>query len=140
MKGALALAVAMAWPGHSLAQDAKVPVQAEVVLGTDPVAKSLSEPLKVMQAALAKKKRYGTLQVLVTKQLTLEKKPTQLGLPNEKTAELSLESLKDGVATVRVKVPPADTTSTLGREGSLYLHAGKHQAGDLWLVLSHPKQ
>ena len=115
-----------------------VPVQADVVLGTEPVAKELSPQLKAMQTALAKKKRYGTLQLMSTQVLKLDKNAVTLLLPNKKSAELSLESLDAGVATVRVKIPPADTSSKLGREGSLYLHAGKHDAGDLWLVLSHP--
>ncbi|MBX7102223.1 MAG: hypothetical protein K1X89_31190 [Myxococcaceae bacterium] len=139
MTRALALSAALLVPLAALAQEAVVPVQADVVLGTDKVAKDLTPPMKAMQAALAKKKRYGTLQLLSSQVLKVSKKSLALALPNQKSAELSLESLEAGVATVRVKVPPADTTSKLGAEGSLYVHAGKHETGDLWLVLSRPK-
>jgi hypothetical protein len=52
---------------------------------------------------------------------------------------LSLEALKDGVATLRVKLPPTDTTYSLAKDKSFYLQGGAHEGGELWLVLSQPK-
>ena len=55
-------------------------------------------------------------------------------------AQLSVDGVsKDDVATLRVKVPPADATYKLGKKGSLYVQAGVHDKGDLWLVLSPAK-
>ena len=66
-------------------------------------------------------------------------KPSALKLPNGVEATLAVEGLKDDVATLRVKVPPADATYKLGKKGSLYVQAGAHDGGDLWLVLSPAK-
>jgi hypothetical protein len=129
----LAMVSASAW-----ADDAKVTVQAEVVHAQEKGG-AVDPGLEPMQAALAQKTKYGTLKRLSTQKLEVMAKPSSLALPNAKSAELSLVSLEQGVATVKVKLPPSDSTLKLGREGSLYQHAGKWQGGDLWLVLSQPK-
>lgn len=116
----------------------KVPVKADVVYAA--TATGTVEPaLKPMQATLAERVKYGTLKTLSTKRLELGTKPSPVELPNKKTAELFVETLKDDVATVRVKLPPAEATYTLARGKSLYLQGGAHDGGDLWLVLSMPK-
>lgn len=120
------------------ADDAKVTVQADIVQAQEK-AGTVDPGLQDMQAAMAQKAKYGTLKRLSTQKLELLAKPKPLALPNAKTAELSLVSLEKGVATVKVKLAPSESTLTLGREGSLYQHAGKWQGGDLWLVLSQPK-
>lgn len=130
--------VAMAVGGWAFADEAKVPVQAEVVFASTK-AGEVEAPLKHMQDTLAAKVKYLTLKRLSTQRLELDAKPKLLPLPNTRTAELKLEALKEGVATVRVKIPPSDMTSTLGREKSLFLQAGPHDGGELWLVLSQPK-
>ncbi len=124
--------------GAALADGAKVSVQAEVVFASTK-AGDVEPALKHMQETLAAKVRYLTLKRLSTQKLELEAKPTSLTLPNQRVAELKLEALKAGVATVHVKIPPSDSSSNLGREKSLYLQAGPHDGGDLWLVLSQPK-
>lgn len=122
----------------ALAEDAKVPVQADVVFASTAPGK-VEQGLLPMQATLAPRVRYQTLKKLSGETLQLSVKPAQVSLPNKKVAELALESLKDDVATVRVKLPPAEATYTLGRGKSLYVQGGAHDGGELWLVLSMPK-
>ncbi len=129
----LALVAAPVW-----ADDAKVTVQAEVVQATEK-AGAVDPGLQSMQTALSQKTKYGSLKRLSQQKLELVAKPYALPLPNSKTAELSLVTLEKGVATVKVRLAPSESTLKLGREGSLYQHAGKWQGGDLWLVLSQPK-
>ena len=120
----------------ALADEQKVSVQVEVVVASlsgntiDPPA------LKAMQDAMAKKVKYGSLKRVSNEKLELVVKPHPMKLPNSVEAALSLEELKNYVATVRVRVPPADTTYKLGKKGSLYVQAGKQGDDDLWLVLS----
>jgi hypothetical protein len=122
----------------ALAAEPNVPVQADVVFAS--TEKGAVDPtLQRMQEALFQKVRYATLRKLSSSTVTLASKAQALQLPNRKTAELSLDSLKQDVATVRVKLPPAEATYTLARDKSLYLQAGSHEGGDLWLVLSQPK-
>lgn len=128
-----ALVAAPVW-----ADDAKVTVQAEVVHAQEK-AGAIDPGLQPMQAALAQKTKYGTLKRLSTQRLELVARPLPMPLPNGKSAELSLMKLEQGVATVKVRLAPGESTLKLGREGALYQHAGKWQGGDLWLVLSQPK-
>ncbi|MEW6434869.1 MAG: hypothetical protein AB1730_25490 [Myxococcota bacterium] len=136
---ALAVAAAALLALPALADDTKVPVQADVVYASTAPGK-VEASLLPMQATLAGRVKYTTLKSLSTKRLELgTNKPAQVALPNQKVAEVALESLKDDVATVRVKLPPAETTYKLGRGKSLYLQGGAHDGGELWLVLSMPK-
>ncbi len=114
----------------------KVDVQAQVVHALESGNQVEPASLKAMQTALGAKKKYGTLKQLSVSKLQLSKASVTVSLPNQKQATLTLESLKDDVATVRVKLPPVDATYTLGRERNVYLQAGAHAGGDLWLVLS----
>src|SRR5262245_42116897 len=114
----------------------KVNVRAEVVLAAkdgneiDPPAR------KAMQQALAEKKVvYGYLKRVVDQPLTVTTEPVTVKMPNGKDANVMLEKLEKDVATLRVKVPPADATYTLGKTGNLYVQGGKHEGKDVWLVL-----
>lgn len=132
---ALMLTAAPSWADES----AKVEVTADTVFATE-AGNTLEPPsLKVMQDKLSKKVRYGSLKLLTSKKLVLTPAPQALALPNGKDATLSVSELKSDVATLRVKVPPTDTTYKLGRTGSLYLNAGEHLGGELWLVVSPSK-
>lgn len=135
LAGVLALAVSCA----ALADEPKVVVKADVVLAS--VKGTTVEPgLEGMQTALAQGKKYGALKRVSTQKLTLQSKATTVALPNGKAAELSLVTLEQDVAMIKVKVPQmAESTSKLGRDRSLYQQAGEWQGGDLWLVLSQPK-
>jgi hypothetical protein len=121
-----------------LADEPKVPVQADVVFASKAPGE-IQPALKAMQATLAGRVRYGTLKTLSTQRLELTRQASQVELPNQKVAQLVLESLKDDVAVVKVTLPPTETTYRLGRGKSLYLQGGAHDGGDLWLVLSMPK-
>lgn len=122
----------------ALAAEPVVPVQAEVVHASTQ-AGQVAPSLAKMQNALASRVKYLSMKVLSTQRLELSATASKLTLANQKVAELRLAQLKDGVATVHVKVPPADATYTLAKDKALYLQAGAHDGGDLWLVLSEPK-
>ncbi len=121
------------------AADPKVEVQAEVILAQDKGAQLDPPELAKMQQALAAKKRYGSLKRLSSTRLTLSAKPSSVPMPSGAAGEVSLISLKDNVATVRLKVGALDSTLKLGAQGSLYQQAGPYQGGELWVVLSRPK-
>jgi hypothetical protein len=135
----LILAAVVALPFAAFAAEPKVDVQADVVKASEQGNTIDPAELKAMQATLASKKKYGSLQRLSTQKVTLEKAVKTIPLPNGKTAELSLDQLAEHVATVRLKISPAEATVKLGREKAVYQHAGAHEGGDLWLVLSQPK-
>ena len=48
-------------------------------------------------------------------------------------------TLVQGVATIKMRIPPAETTGSLAKDRSTYHQAGKLKDADLWLVLSQPK-
>lgn len=139
MRGLIAAALLAALP--AFAEDAKVDVQADVVHAS--MQPGTVEPgLQPMQTTLGRGeqgKKYGALKKLSTQRLSLHGKATPLALPNGSSAELSLVALEKGVATVKVKVAPSEAVLKLGKQGSLYQHAGSFENGDLWLVLSQPK-
>jgi hypothetical protein len=83
--------------------------------------------------------KYLTLKSLSSRRLELGAASSRVELPNHKVAELRLVALKQNVAQVKVTLPPMDTTYSLGKEKSLYIQAGPHQTGELWLVLSQPR-
>lgn len=122
----------------ALAEDAKVPVQADIVYAST-AAGAVEPALAPMQAALANRVKYLTMKRLSTHKLELGRAPATVTLPNQKVGQLTLESLKDDVAVVQVKLPPASATYRLARGKSLYVQGGAHDGGDLWLVLSMPK-
>lgn len=113
-----------------------VSVNAEVVVAS--MKGSLIEPanLAALKTKLEAKAAYTSLKRFSTAKVTL---PTEVKLPNDKVAKLSLEELNEGVAKVRVVISPLSTVYVLGREGSLVLEAGKSGDDDVWLVLSAAK-
>ncbi|MFZ5444580.1 MAG: hypothetical protein ACOZQL_31595 [Myxococcota bacterium] len=122
-----------------LAAEPSVPVQAEVVFAST-AAGSVDPSLTKMRDAMAARVKYLSMKKLEAKKFDLVvNKPQQVALPNQKSAELTLQSVKDDVATLKVKLPPTEAVYTLGREKSLYLQGGAHDGGDLWLVLSQPR-
>jgi hypothetical protein len=118
----------------------KVQVKAEVVLAAVEGNELDPPALKAMQQAFSEKKvTYGYLKRVLEQPLTVTTKPVTVKLPNGKDANVLLEKLEKDVATLRVKVPPADATYTLGKTGNLYVQGGKHEGKDVWLVLSPAK-
>jgi hypothetical protein len=122
-----------------LQAEPSVAVQVDLVLASKREG-AVDESLANMRSALSSKIKYGSLKKLNTQTLSIEAKPKTVALPNGNSATIVLESLKDSVATVHVKVPPTDATYTLAKGKSLYLQAGGHDDADLWLVLSQPKR
>jgi hypothetical protein len=135
----LALLLLVLAPVLAVAQDT-VKVKADVVLAKREPGNFEPDSLRSMQKAFEKKVNYGSLKQLSSQTVSLATaRPLVVPLPNAKKAELSLEGIKADVAQLRVKVPPTDTVYTLGKQGSLYVQAGTHEGGDLWLVLSPAK-
>jgi len=123
----------------ALAEDPKVPVQAEVVFASTE-AGTVDPALVKMRDTLAPKVKYLTLKKLDSRKLVLVKNKIEtIALPNAKTAELSLDKVENDVATVKVKVPPTDATYKLAREKVLYVQGGEHKGGQVWLLLSQPQ-
>lgn len=124
---------------EALAAEPTVPVQADVVFAS--TAPGAVEPsLTRMRDQMAPTKKYLTMRRLDSKRLELlQAKMQALTLPGGKQAELTLQSLKDNVATVKVKTPSVEAVHTVAREKSLYVPAGTHDGGDVWLVVSQPK-
>jgi hypothetical protein len=133
------LAVALLSASFALADDPKVPVQAEVVFASTE-AGTIDPSLVKMRDTLAPKVKYLTLKKLDSRKLVLVKnKAETIALPNAKTAELSLDKVENDVATVKVKVPPTEATYKLAHEKVLYVQGGEHKGGQVWLLLSQPQ-
>jgi hypothetical protein len=123
----------------ALAADPSVTVQAEVVFAST-AAGTVDPALVKMRDAMAPKVKYLTMKKLDSKKLELVQNKVQaLALPNKTQAEVTLQGLKDNVATVKVKTPSVETVYSLARDKSLSAPAGAHEGGDLWLVVSQPK-
>jgi hypothetical protein len=118
--------------------DGPVAVQADVVFASTTAGK-VDPTLQKMQETLGAKVKYLTLEKRSSQKLDVDAKGVTVALPNGKVASLTLEGLKAGVATLRVKLPPTDATYSLAKDKAFYLQGGSHEAGDLWLVLSQPK-
>jgi len=123
----------------AFAAEPSVTVQAEILYAS--TAPGTVEPAYAkLRDSLAPKVKYLTLKKLDAKKLQLVKNTLQtLALPNQKQAELTLQDLKDNVATVKVKTPSVETVYSLAKEKTLSAPAGQHEGGDLWLVVSQPK-
>jgi len=134
----LALALSVSASAALAADEQKVPAQADVVFAS--TRPGVVEPaLAPMQAKLGKRVKYLTLKSLSSTRLQLSRTTSSLPLPNQKTAELTLVHVKDNVAQVKVKLPPLDATYSLGKDRALYVQAGSHEDGELWLVVSQPR-
>ena len=123
----------------AFAAEPSVPVQADVVFAST-AAGTVEPALTKMRDQMAPTKKYLTMKKLDSKKLELgQNKMQALTLPGQKQAELTLQALKENVATVKVRTPSVETVYSLGRDKSLYVPAGTNDGGDLWLVVSQPK-
>lgn len=137
MTRSLALLAMLAVP--AFAGEPTVPVQAEVVFASTTPG-TVDPGLEKMRDALAAKVKYLTMTKLDARKLELiQSKPQVVSLPNQKTAELTLQKVQDNVATLKVKLPPTEAVYSLGREKSLFFQGGAHRDGELWIVVSQPK-
>jgi hypothetical protein len=95
--------------------DGPVAVQADVVFASTTAGK-VDPTLQKMQETLGAKVKYLTLEKRSSQKLNVDAKGVTVALPNGKSASLTLEGLKAGVATLRVKLPPTDATYSLAKE------------------------
>ncbi len=124
----------------SFAAEPKVPVQADVVLASE-AAGAVEPSLEKMRTTLQERKQYRSLKKLQGRTLDLVNNRAQsFELPNKKVAEVRLIGVENDVATVTVKVPPTAAVYKLAHDKVLYIQAGRHDKGDLWLLLSQPKR
>ena len=135
---ALAFAAALAVPGAARAEGGKVEVMADVVLASNNGDKVDPPSLEEMKATFAARNiKFSSWQSVSQRRLALEpNKTAEVPLPNAKRAQITLQSVKEGEAHLKVTVPPSSTELVLGREGKLYVDGGQHQGGQLWLVIS----
>lgn len=129
---------AVALPGAAFAEGNKIELMADVVLASNNGGKVDPPALEETKKTFAAKNvNYSSWQGLSQRRLSLEpKKTVDVPLPNGKKAQLTLESVTDGVAKVKVTVAPTTTTFELGRSGNLYVDGGSHQGGQLFVIIS----
>lgn len=123
----------------TLAAEPSVTVQADIVFAS--TAPGTVEPAYAkLRDTLSSKVKYQTMKKLDSKKLELVQNKLQtIALPNAKQAELTLQGVKENVATVKVKTPSVETVFSLAKDKSLSAPAGATDKGDLWLVVSQPK-
>lgn len=124
--------------GAAMAAEPKVRVNAQIVLASNNGNTVDPPALAGMKNQFTQKGfAFTSYRRLSSEKLSLKRDPVELKLPNQRTATLRLDAMKAGVATVRVDISNlSSTTLTMGREGSLFQHAGEHEGGQLILVLS----
>lgn len=122
----------------TLAAEPKVRIQAEVILASNNGTAIDPPALGRMKDQFSQKGfAFTSYRRLSSEKLSLSRQPVEVKLPNQRTATLRVDAMKGGVATVRVDISElSSTTMTLGREGSLFQHAGDHDGGQLILVVS----
>ncbi len=134
LTGALAL-----FSLNALAAEPSVTVQAEVVFAST-AAGTVEPSYAKLRDTLTPKVKYLTMKKLDSKKLELvQDKMQTVSLPNSRQAELTLQGVKENVATVKVKTPSVETVFSLAKDKSLSAPAGANDGGDLWLVVSQPK-
>lgn len=123
----------------TLAAEPSVTVQADIVFAS--TAPGTVEPAYAkLRDTLSSKVKYQTMKKLDSKKLELAQNKLQtIALPNARQAELTLQGVKENVATVKVKTPSVETVFSLAKDKSLSAPAGATDKGDLWLVVSQPK-
>ncbi|MDP2274038.1 MAG: hypothetical protein Q8N23_35790 [Archangium sp.] len=124
----------------AFAAEPSVTVQADVVFASTAPG-SVDPSLTKMRDAMAPKVKYLTMKKVDSKKLDLVQNRAQtIALPNQKTAELTLQQVNDdNVATVKVKTPSVEAVYSLAKDKTLSAPAGANDGGDLWLVVSQPK-
>jgi hypothetical protein len=125
----------------SFAQEPKVDVSARVVLASNQGSEIQPPALKKMKEEFARSGiTFSSWRQLSAQTVSLEKgKVSEVPLPDGRRAQMRLQKLAEGTATVRVTIPKlVDTEYNLGRTGSVYIRSGDYQDGALILVLSPP--
>jgi hypothetical protein len=145
MVAALLVLALASWPTLAVAGEPQVPVNTEVVLASN--KGSVVDPpelLKMKDQFTRKGFAFTSFRRLSNEKVVLQlSKVVEIKLPNQRMATLKLHDLKYGSASVEVVISQlpsnvviASTILTLGREGSLFQHAGDYEGGQLIVVLS----
>ena len=132
-----ALVFSLSWASPTWATEPTVPLTLSVVEAShqgnqvDPSLLVMKE--KFTQSGFS----YQSYHRLSSVTVNLEKgKASELKLPNGRQASVKLEEVKSSGPLVRILLPPLDTLYCLGREGSVFVRAGRYHDGVLILVLS----
>ncbi len=132
-------------PGFALADDPVVQIRTQVVLASTQGSTVDPPDLDGMKKQFSQKGfAFTSYQRLSGDKIAIHKsKPVEITLPNQRSATLRLDEIKRGTAFVEViisqlpsNVVISSTVLTLGREGSLFQHAGDYNGGQLFLVIS----
>jgi hypothetical protein len=143
--GAAIFLVTLWMPGLALADDPVVQVRTEVVLASNQGSTVDPPDLERMKKVFSQKGfAFTSYQRLSGEKIAIHKsKPAEIALPNQRSATIRLDDIKRGTASVEViisqlpsNVVISSTVLTLGREGSLFQHAGDYNGGQLILVIS----
>jgi len=143
--GAAILFVTFWVPGLALADDPVVQVRTQVVLASNQGSTIDPPDLDGMKKQFSQKGfAFTSYQRLSGDKIAIHKsKPAEITLPNQRSATIRLAEIKRGTAFVEViisqlpsNVVISSTVLTLGREGSLFQHAGDYNGGQLILVIS----
>ncbi len=122
----------------ALAEDPKVEVNAQIILASNEGQGVEPATLAPMKDKFRKEGfSFTSFKELKSQKLVLVKNhPSEVRLPNNKVATLTLEDVVAGAARIHVRLAPNDVSYTLGREGSVFIEGGHHLNGTLVLVLS----
>lgn len=143
--GAAILFGALWAPRLAFADDPVVQVRTEVVLASNQGSTIDPPDLEKMKRQFSQKGfAFTSYQRLSGDKIAIHKsKPAEIHLPNQRAATIRLDDIKAGTAHVEViisqlpsNVVISSTGFTLGREGSLFQHAGDYNGGQLILVIS----
>ena len=134
--GALAFGVLLS--GAARADEPKVEINTQSILASNDGQGVEPASLAAMKDKFSKEGfAFTSFKELKQQALVLAKgREVEVKLPNGQDVHLRLDDVVGGVAKIHVRLPPIDTTYTLGREGSVFIDGGHHQKGTLVFVLS----
>lgn len=140
MHGRLGLAVvvtAALWSASAWAAADTVDVVANLVVASNQ-GNTLQPPsLAKMRAEFAKKGlKFTSYRLLSTRTVKVTRTGVaELPLPNTSVAKLRLLDLKQDKATISIELNKIESKIQLGKEGSVFVHGGKHENGELIVAL-----
>lgn len=130
----------LAFPGQSRAEGDELKVKLQVnVVHVSNQGTHVDEGLAPMKEAFSRQHfLFTSFRLLTSQRVTLHgRRPEEVALPNKRKAKLSLLGIASGTAKVTVSVEKGpEVTYELGREGSVFINTGRHQGGELVLMLS----
>lgn len=143
--GAALFLVLLGTSRQAIAANPSVQISTELILASNRDSTVDPPELVSMKDQFSQKGfAFTSFRRLSSEKLTLHKgKAVEVKLPNQRIAAIRLNEVKRGTAYVEVilsqlpsNVVISSTVLTLGREGSLFQHAGDYDGGQLILVIS----